>query len=191
MSADPRGAALFDTAVGVCAVSWSPAGLTGLQLPHLDPQDTLRAVHVQRPDSAEGGTPPAAARHALESIRAVLDGKPDALSTIVLDLDGVGEFAQRVYAAARDVPPGTTTTYGELARRLAVPGAARAVGQALGRNPVPVVVPCHRVLAAGGKPGGFSAHGGTVTKQRLLAIERPVPTLFDDAPVEPAPRRTR
>ena len=86
-------------------------------------------------------------------------------------MEGVAGFHRRVYDAARAIPPGKTLAYGEIAERIGAPGAARAVGQALGRNPFPIVVPCHRVLAAGGKIGGFSAHGGTATKRRMLAIE--------------------
>ena len=86
-------------------------------------------------------------------------------------MDGVPEFHRRVYEAARAIPPGNTLSYGDIAKRVGAPGAARAVGQALGRNPFPIVVPCHRVLAAGGKIGGFSAQGGVATKRRMLAIE--------------------
>ncbi len=86
-------------------------------------------------------------------------------------MDGVPEFHRRVYEAARAIPPGNTLSYGDIAKRAGVPGAARAVGQALGRNPFPIVVPCHRVLAAGGKIGGFSAQGGVETKRRMLEIE--------------------
>jgi methylated-DNA-[protein]-cysteine S-methyltransferase len=93
------------------------------------------------------------------------------LSFVALDMTGVPEFNQRVYQAARTIRPGTTVSYGDIARQLGIPGSARAVGQALGRNPFPIVVPCHRVLAADGKTGGFSAPGGAATKLRMLAIE--------------------
>jgi methylated-DNA-[protein]-cysteine S-methyltransferase len=112
------------------------------------------------------------------------------LSNVVLDMDGVPPFHQRVYALARRLLPGETVTYGELARRLGDPGAARAVGQALGANPFAPVVPCHRVLAASGRAGGFSANGGVSTKLRLLLIERTRfngPGLFDDALEAPLP----
>ena len=95
-----------------------------------------------------------------------------------MDLDGVPEFDRRVYEIARAIPCGATLSYGEIARQLGVPGGARAVGQALGRNPIPVIVACHRVLAAGGKMGGFSAAGGIATKRRMLDIERGTPSLF-------------
>jgi methylated-DNA-[protein]-cysteine S-methyltransferase len=93
------------------------------------------------------------------------------LTFIQLDMDSLPQFHQRVYEIARSIPPGATLTYGEIATRLGDPGSARAVGQALGRNPIPVIVPCHRVMAAGGKTGGFSAPGGAATKLNLLAIE--------------------
>src|SRR4029079_6784817 len=93
------------------------------------------------------------------------------LSAIALDMAQVPPFHRRVYEVARTIPPGATLSYGEIATRLGVPGSARAVGQALGRNPFAIVVPCHRVLAAGGKMGGFSANGGIGTKLRMLSIE--------------------
>lgn len=103
---------------------------------------------------------------------ALLRGEPRDLRDLPLELDGLPEFQRRVYEIARTIPPGSTLSYGELARRMGVPGAARAVGQALGKNPFPIVVPCHRVLAAGGKMGGFSAAGGVSTKARMLRIEK-------------------
>jgi methylated-DNA-[protein]-cysteine S-methyltransferase len=102
----------------------------------------------------------------------LLQGESADLSSVELDLEGVPAFERRVYQTARSVPAGATITYGELASRLGDARLAREVGQALARNPFPLVVPCHRVIAAGGKLGGFSARGGQRTKQRLLAIER-------------------
>jgi methylated-DNA-[protein]-cysteine S-methyltransferase len=115
--------------------------------------------------------PPPEIQRAVDAIVSHLDGEPTDLSFIPLDLDGVPDFHRRVYEVARTIPPGSTLSYGEIATRLGDPGSARAVGQALGRNPFVLVVPCHRVLAARGKTGGFSAHGGTATKLTLLAIE--------------------
>ena len=111
---------------------------------------------------------------------ALLRGEPRDLGAIDLDMSGIPEFPRRVYAVARAIPPGQTVTYGDVAARLGEPGAARAVGQALGRNPFAIIVPCHRVVAAGGRLGGFSANGGAATKRRILAIEgahRDEPTL--------------
>lgn len=110
----------------------------------------------------------------MDRIAALLSGERGEaadLSAAVLDMDGIAPFHRRVYEAARTVPPGVTVSYGALAERTGAPGAARAVGQALAKNPFALVVPCHRVLGATGKLGGFSAHGGLATKRRLLAIE--------------------
>lgn len=108
----------------------------------------------------------------IEQVQHLLRGDASDLASVVLDMTGVPSFHQRVYAAAREIPSGETVTYGELARRIGAVHASRAVGQALGRNPFAIIVPCHRVVSAGGKLGGFTAHGGIVTKQRLLEIER-------------------
>jgi methylated-DNA-[protein]-cysteine S-methyltransferase len=110
-------------------------------------------------------------QRAIDRIVALLRGAADDLADIALDLDGIAEFNARVYAVARTIPPGATLTYGDIAGRLGTPGLAREVGQAMGQNPFPPIVPCHRVVAAGGKTGGFSARGGVATKLRMLAIE--------------------
>jgi methylated-DNA-[protein]-cysteine S-methyltransferase len=164
------GFALFDTAIGRCGVAWSDCGIAGLQLPEGDEQQT-RARMLQRFPAAGEATPPPEIRAALDRIVALFDGEPCDLSVLPLDMDGVPPFHRRVYEITRRIPPGATSSYGEIAARLGAPRAARAVGQALGQNPFPIVVPCHRVLAAGGKTGGFSAHGGVATKLRMLAIE--------------------
>ena len=165
-----RGFALFDTAIGACGIAWSDAGLVRLQLPERDEQ-TTRARLAKRCTTALDSSPPPDVQRAIDAIVALLDGEPRDLSFITLDMDGVPAFHRRVYEVARTIPPGATLSYGEIANRLGDPGSARAVGQALGRNPFVIVVPCHRVLAASGKTGGFSAPGGTATKLRLLAIE--------------------
>ena len=117
------------------------------------------------------GEPPAQVERAIEAIRRLLAGEAADLRWVEVDLDRVDPFDRRVLRAAREIPPGATVAYGELARRIGEPDAARDVGGALGRNPFPIIVPCHRVVAANGKLGGFSAHGGTETKRRLLSIE--------------------
>ncbi len=161
---------LFDTEVGRCAIAWSDAGLVAVQLPEAN--EALARERLQRrfPGAIEAA-PDDGALQALTAITALLLGEPADLSGIVLDTSRVPDFHRRAYIAARSIAPGQTLTYGELAARLGVPGAARAVGQAMGRNPFPIVVPCHRVLAAGGRVGGFSAHGGIATKLRLLRLE--------------------
>jgi methylated-DNA-[protein]-cysteine S-methyltransferase len=130
-----------------------------------------RARLLQRFPEAQEAEPSAEAKLACDAIASLLCGEPRDLSAIPLDMTSVPPFHRRVYDAARKLPRGTTTTYGTLAERIGAAGATRAVGQALARNPFAIIVPCHRVVAAGGKTGGFSANGGVTTKLRLLAIE--------------------
>jgi O-6-methylguanine DNA methyltransferase len=164
------GFALFDTAIGKCGIAWGDRGIAGVQLPEAGERE-MRARMLHRFPAAGEATPPPEVERAIDCISALLRGEASDLSVIALDMDGVTEFHRRVYEAARTIPPGKTLSYGDIAWRVGAPGAARAVGQALGRNPFPIVVPCHRVLAAGGRIGGFSAQGGIATKRRMLAIE--------------------
>jgi methylated-DNA-[protein]-cysteine S-methyltransferase len=166
----PRGFALFETAIGTCGIAWSDRGIVCVQLPERD-DDATRARVARRCVGAREVAAPPEVQRAIGAIVSLLDGALIDLSFIRLDMDGVPDFHRRVYAVARTIPPGATLSYGEIAARLGDPASARAVGQALGRNPFVIVVPCHRVLAAGGKTGGFSANGGTATKLTLLAIE--------------------
>lgn len=161
---------LFDTSLGRCGVLWGRGGIKLLQLPEARDVAT-RARLLQRFPGARDAAPPAPVQHALDAIAALLEGTPNDLRAVELDMQAVPPFHRRVYEVTRQIPPGKTLSYGEVATRLGAPGAARAVGQALGRNPFPIVVPCHRVLAAGKKVGGFSANGGITTKLRLLALE--------------------
>jgi methylated-DNA-[protein]-cysteine S-methyltransferase len=165
-----RGFAMFDTAIGQCGIAWSDAGVTRFQLPERDAAASRRRMAARFPDAADAAPPPSVQR-GIDAIVALMRGERADLAFIPLDMDGVPEFHQRVYDVARTIRAGATMTYGEIAERLGDAGAARAVGQALGRNPFAVIVPCHRVTAAGGKTGGFSASGGRVTKLTLLAIE--------------------
>ncbi|MFD4294995.1 methylated-DNA--[protein]-cysteine S-methyltransferase [Rhodococcus sp. NPDC058505] len=160
----------FDTALGRCGLVWSERGIAGLQLPEPSDAATLLRLRACFPDAAERPLGPGQ-RAAVDRITSLLAGGSDDLTDLDLDLTGIGDFDRRVYAVARAIGPGRTRTYGDVAAALGSPGAAQAVGQALGRNPIPVVVPCHRVLAANGAVGGFSASGGTVTKRALLAAE--------------------
>ncbi len=174
--------AIFDTAIGRCGIVWGARGISGVQLPMGSEQMTRTRIHQSHGELAEA-SPPRDVQHAIDGIVELLVGKPHDLTDIALDLDGVPEFNRSVYDIARTIPPGKTLTYGDIAKRLGGVELSRDVGQALGRNPCPVVVPCHRVLAAGGKPGGFSANGGVATKLKMLAIEGAVvnhtPSLFD------------
>jgi methylated-DNA-[protein]-cysteine S-methyltransferase len=162
--------ALFDTPIGRCGIAWGGRGIAGIQLPERR-DDATRTRMLERFPGAEEAPLPSDARRAVEAILALLGGEGTDLSSIPLDMEGVPPFHRKVYDVARGIPAGETLSYGEVAARLGSPGASRAVGQALGRNPFAIIVPCHRVLAAGGKVGGFSANGGIGTKLKLLSIE--------------------
>ena len=173
---------IFDTAIGPCGVVWSARGIHGVQLPMGSEKKTRHRLRQRYSELVEG-LAPEEVRKALDKITGLLAGEPNDLSEVELDLEGVPAFNRSVYDIARTIPPGKTMTYGDIARKLGGVELSRDVGQALGRNPCPIVVPCHRVLAAGGKPGGFSANGGVATKLKMLAIEgayvNHTPTLFD------------
>jgi methylated-DNA-[protein]-cysteine S-methyltransferase len=174
--------ALFDTPIGICGIEWGPRGINGLQLPMGSDEKTRTRIRQRRGDISEAA-PNKEVQRAIDRIVELLAGKPDDLRDIALDLDGVPDFNRGVYDIARTIPPGQTMTYGDIAKRLGGVELSRDVGQALGRNPCPIVVPCHRVLAAGQKPGGFSAKGGVSTKLKMLTIEgaavNHTPGLFD------------
>jgi len=168
---------LFDTPIGSCGIAWSedpdasgaPA-VAFFQLPEATLKETERRI-ARNAGANRATAPPASIARMIERIIRHLHGEPQDFSDINLDLEECGPFARQVYQAARKIPAGKTRTYGELAKVVRNPGAARAVGQALGKNPIPLIIPCHRILAAGGKPGGFSAHGGCATKAKMLEIE--------------------
>lgn len=162
--------ALFPSPIGRCALVWGDGGVRGLALPERDEASILRRLRTQF-DAPESATPTEGVAQVIQRVQALLGGQADDLLSVELDYATVPPFHQRVYVEARRVAFGTTVTYGELAKRLLAPGAARAVGQALGKNPFAIIVPCHRIVAASGKLGGFTAHGGATTKQRLLEIE--------------------
>ena len=164
------GFTLFDTTIGRCGIAWGGRGILAVRLPEGDDAKT-RARLLRRCPSAREMAPPPAVQRTIDDIVALLRGEAVDLSTVVIDMAGLPAFNRDVYAIARTIPPGATLTYGEIAARLGEPERARDVGQALGQNPIPVIVPCHRVVAAGRKAGGFSAPGGVTTKLRILAIE--------------------
>jgi methylated-DNA-[protein]-cysteine S-methyltransferase len=170
----PEGLALVSTALGWCGVAWGPQGLRGIQLPEADRAATLARLMTRFPGMAKARPPTPVARLLDELVAHFRGERPAPTSgfSAILDWSKVPPFHRRVYEAAQRIPPGETRSYGELAAAVGSPGAARAVGQAMRRNPFPVLVPCHRVLAAGGKVGGFTAHGGTATKRRMLALEK-------------------
>ncbi|WP_410623155.1 methylated-DNA--[protein]-cysteine S-methyltransferase [Amycolatopsis sp. cmx-8-4] len=174
------GFTVFDTAIGPCGLAWRDDVVIGTTLPDGTAPGTRAKLARWFPDAVEGPPPPAV-QAAIDGIVALLAGERRDLAEIELDLAAVPEFNRRAYEIARTIPPGKTLTYGDIAHRLGMPGSAQAVGQAMGHNPFPIVVPCHRVLAAGGRDGGFSARGGVATKRRMLVIEGALadePTLF-------------
>ncbi len=162
---------LFDTPIGRCGIAWTAAGrIQAVQLAEASDDRTLTRMRRRAGDAPEAAPPPSVAA-VIERVQRLLAGNLDPMADVELDLDGVPPFNRRVYEVARAIAPGQVKTYGDLARELGDPGAARAVGQALGHNPFAPIVPCHRILAAQGGSGGFSAEGGTRTKLRMLEIE--------------------
>ena len=168
---------IFETPLGACGIAWkeqeisrNPPVVTFFQLP-----EATRNLTDTRIAASSGGrkarVPPPRIAGIIKKVQKHLRGELQDFLDIVVDLDGAGHFARRVYEAVRKIPAGRTRSYGELAADMNRPTASRAVGQALGRNPIPLIIPCHRVLASGNKPGGFSAHGGVETKAKLLEIE--------------------
>jgi methylated-DNA-[protein]-cysteine S-methyltransferase len=162
--------ALFDTPIGPCGVAWSECGVTRLQLPESDRDGTERRLRASGTGPNGQGPPPEVERLMAE-VRRYLAGERVDFRGVALDLEGVSPFHRKVYDAARSIGWGQTASYADLARIAGSPAAARAVGQALARNPVAIVVPCHRILASGGTLGGFSAYGGRSAKECLLALE--------------------
>lgn len=154
----------FETALGTCGLTWTDAGVTGVLLPGIR--------GLSRRAAREPEAVPETVRDVVAAIVALLDGERTELRWVVLDEAGVDPFRRSVYAAAREIAPGATASYGDIARAIGKPDAFRAVGHALGENPFPIVVPCHRVLSATGALHGFSAPGGIATKRRMLEIER-------------------
>jgi methylated-DNA-[protein]-cysteine S-methyltransferase len=162
---------VFETAAGFCGIAWSDAGITRFMLPSSTAQATEQNLQ-RRVANARPGTPPAHVAAAIEAAQRYFAGEQIDFSALQLDLSGQDSFFKQIYDAARRVGWGHTTTYGTLAKEIgAGPEVARNVGQAMAKNPVPLIIPCHRVLAAGGKLGGFSAPGGSATKQRMLELE--------------------
>jgi len=176
---------VFETQIGRCGIAWSWDGVIGLSIPEAS-ASAVRARLLQRFPAAAESAPPVQVARAIEAIRSLLRGEHTDLSGIGLDMDGVPAFNRSVYEITRTIAPGRTLTYGEIAARVGTPKDARGVGQALGRNPFPIVVPCHRVVAADGRMHGFSGPGGVTTKLKLLEIEgyepNPGPSLFEVHP---------
>jgi methylated-DNA-[protein]-cysteine S-methyltransferase len=176
---------IFDSPIGFCGIAWGPRGITAVSFPERDIAQTEKRLRQKCP-RARPAEPTVQIQSAIADILALLSGEKRDLAHIAVDDTAIPDFNRRVYAVARAIPPGQTKSYGDVAKALGDPLLARDVGIALGQNPTPIIVPCHRVLAANGKTGGFSAPGGVDTKMRVLTIEGAQPggpTLFDDLPL--------
>ena len=177
---------LFDTAIGRCGMVWSERGVVAVRFSEQG-ENAVRDRIVRRFPNTREAEPPEKIQRAISDIVALLKGEPRDLSHVAVDLRDAPDFNRRVYDVARAIPPGKTLCYGEVAERLGDCNLAGDVAQALGQNPVPIIVPCHRVMAAGRKTGGFSAPGGVQTKLKLLSIEgaqlEEEPMLFDRLPL--------
>lgn len=164
---------LFETALGKCGLAWTDAGITSVALPEETSEKTRKRIARLSNDASE--TSPVDAppwiTETIARMRAHLDGRPQDLSSAPLDFSELSPFVSDVYRALRRVPAGRTTTYGDLATTVGSSGASRAVGTAMAKNPWPLLVPCHRVLGSKSSPGGFSAYGGLITKEKILAAE--------------------
>ena len=165
-----RGYTVFDTMIGRCGIAWGDIGVIGVQLPEAREIETRRRLFRLYPEAREL-RPPLNVEMAIEGIVALLRGEPADLSEVILDMTGIPAFNARVYAFTRTIPRGETRSYGEVATNLRASGAVHSVAQAISRNPFMIIVPCYRVLEAGGYADKISPHGGTISKRRLLSIE--------------------
>jgi methylated-DNA-[protein]-cysteine S-methyltransferase len=177
-----RGYTIFDTGIGRCGIAWGYGGILGVQLPEAREIDTRRRLFQLYPDARET-RPSLNVEIAIEGIVALLRGEASDLSDVTLDMTGIHAFNQRVYEFTRRIPRGETRTYGELAASMRLSSALHAVARAIAQNPFVIIVPCHRVLEAGGYADKISPHGGAISKRRLLSIEGAgspgAKTLFD------------
>jgi methylated-DNA-[protein]-cysteine S-methyltransferase len=165
-----RGYTIFDTGIGRCGIAWGDYGILGVQLPEAREIETRRRLFQLYPDAREM-RPPLNTEVAIEGIVALLRGEASDLADVTLDMSDIHAFYQRVYQFTRTIPRGETRTYGELAATLRLTGAVHSVAQAIAQNPFVIIVPCHRVLEAGGYADKISPHGGAISKRRLLSIE--------------------
>lgn len=186
------GLTTFETAIGPCAIAWGEKGIVGVQLPEANAAATRARLQKRFPLAKEGPAP-AFVQDVINDIVALLEGRKVDFSGAPLDMEGLPALHRQVYEIALEIPPGETMTYGMIARRIGDVSLSQAVGQALGKNPFPIIVPCHRVLGSGGKTGGFSANGGAETKLRMLTIEGArtsgEPDLFGNLPLAMKPQR--
>lgn len=176
---------LFPTAIGTCGIVWEGNSVLGTSLPDAERETTERRLREKF--AATKAKPPVHVREAIDAIGSLLEGESTDLSFVDCAFPDVEPLAVRIYALIRAIPPGKTSTYGAVAAQLGDPALARAVGRAMGRNPIPIIVPCHRIIGSGGKLVGFSADGGVEMKLKMLEIEGAQigdrPSLFDDLPL--------
>jgi len=182
---DPVLLSLFDSAFGPIGLGYTERLIVAVQLPEDSPTATLRRLARRLPQATVSDEIPegSVAADAVERIQMLLAGERADLDPIPVDVSEASDFNQSVYEVVRRIPPGEALTYGEVARRVGEPGGAQAVGRAMGANPIPIIIPCHRVIGANREMIGFSANGGVETKRRMLLVEGcPVvpPTLFDE-----------
>lgn len=166
------GYAVFETELGFAGIAWNDAGVRRFQLPSADATATCGSL-LRRAREAKAAVPPVPIAQTIETVKRYFAGDRVDFSDVTLDLTDQSDAFREIYATARRVGYGETTTYGRVAKEIGRTGweAAREVGQAMARNPVALIIPCHRVLAAGGKLGGFSAPGGAETKVKMLSLE--------------------
>lgn len=160
--------AIFNTALGEFGIGWTETGIARLQLPGLERADLEARINR---DGARPGEVPGEIEALMCRIEDYAEGAEIDFSDVPLDVGGVSEFNRKTYLLLVTIGWGQTTSYGALARQLGDVNLSRAVGAAMGSNPVPLIIPCHRVLASDGKPGGFSAPGGALSKIRMLELE--------------------
>lgn len=184
--------AIFDTSIGACSLVWKGDRIIGLRLPEASPAATRERIRRRWTRAEEVPAPPAM-QQVIDRVLGLLAGEAVDLSDVPLDYGDAPEFHCRAYEIARTIPPGQTMTYGEIAKRLGAPHESREVGQAMGKNPIAIIMPCHRVLGADGKMCGFSANGGVATKRRILEIEGAAAVsagpLFAGLPRQQGPRQ--
>lgn len=162
---------IFETAFGFCGIAWNERGISRFMLP-MSASEAAEERMMGRLSVSGAAQPSGFALEAVAAAQRYFAGSHEDFSAYPVDLDGIDAFRRAIYRTARQLGYGRTTTYGGLAADAGFPNATRETGVALSRNPVPLIIPCHRILAAGGKLGGFSAPGGTATKQKMLALEK-------------------
>lgn len=180
-----NGYTIFSALIGYCGIAWNEDSIIGTALPGASPKQT--AKQLKKRFGAQPGEPPVFARDAMDGIRSLFNGERTDLSKIRCEFTGLSSFAEKILIEARKIPAGETRTYGDLAETIGDKKLARQVGKVLGQNPLPIIVPCHRIIGANGKLIGFSAPGGIKTKLQMLDIERSLgqrePSLFSDLPI--------